>query len=193
MGKKKRRRSHRRTQPRRTTRKMSGATIAGIGLLALVFLIIFTGDTPRRMEAKGNPSERPDAPPAYGFQKQGELRFISAKQGPTTTIDIEIAGKEWKRNLGLMYREKMAETQGMLFVFEEERPRAFWMKNTIISLDMLFVNAKREIVTICKTTTPYSEELYTSNIPAKYVVEVNAGFCDRQGIVVGDRISWSTF
>ncbi len=110
-----------------------------------------------------------------------------------TTVDIEIAREESKRELGLMYREKMAENQAMLFVFDGEGPRSFWMKNTILSLDMIFVNGKNEVVTIHKYTTPYSEDSYTSTRPAQYVVEANGGFTDKYGIAVGDRIAWRVF
>jgi hypothetical protein len=109
------------------------------------------------------------------------------------SVDIEIAGNEPQRELGLMYRERMADNQGMLFLFDDDAERSFWMKNTIISLDMIFVNAGRKIVTIHKYTTPYCEGSYTSTRPARYVVEVNAGFADRYGIVVGDQVAWTTF
>jgi len=118
---------------------------------------------------------------------------MTSKQVFITAIDVELAQSEADRQLGLMYRDKMAENQGMLFVFEDETVRSFWMKNTVLSLDMIFVNTKNEIVTIHKSTTPYSEESYTSTKPAKYVVEVNAGFTDKYKLGVGDRISWRQF
>jgi len=92
-----------------------------------------------------------------------------------------------------MYRDKLAENQGMLFVFEGEEDRSFWMKNTVLSLDMIFVNGKNQIVTIHKNTTPYSEQSYASTNPSQYVVEVNAGYTDKHKISVGDHITWSRF
>jgi uncharacterized membrane protein (UPF0127 family) len=130
---------------------------------------------------------------AYEFQKQGELRFLSVNGRLITTVDIEIAREESKRELGLMYREKMAENQAMLFVFDGDGPRSFWMKNTILSLDMIFVNGNNEVVTIHKYTTPYSEDSYASMGPAQYVVEANGGFTDKYRIAVGDRITWRAF
>jgi len=76
----------------------------------------------------------------------------------------------------------------MLFIFEQEQPLAFWMMNTMISLDMVFVNAQMEIVTIHAHTTPFSTESYPAAKDGLYVVEVNAGFCERHGIEEGDRI-----
>jgi hypothetical protein len=91
-----------------------------------------------------------------------------------------------------MYREKMAANQGMLFIFDDSDVRSFWMKNTMISLDMIFINEKDQIITIHKHTTSLSEGSYTSTGPAKYVLEVNAGFTDDHKIAVGDRIAWTT-
>lgn len=130
---------------------------------------------------------------AYEFVKQGEVRFLTPKQDLITTTDVEVAQEDSKRQLGLMYRDRIGENQGILFVFEDDEPRSFWMKNTVLPLDMIFVNGRNEIVTIHKNTTPYSEQSYASTKPAKYVVEVNAGFSDRHKISVGDRIAWSRF
>ncbi len=126
----------------------------------------------------------------YKFKKEGELTFTKANGDYITTIDIEIADTEVKRARGLMFREHLGENQGMLFVFPEESYQAFWMKNTVIPLDMIFVNKNRTIVTIHKNTTPYSEQTYPSSKPAIYVVEVNAGFTDKYNIEVGDKIAW---
>jgi hypothetical protein len=78
----------------------------------------------------------------------------------------------------------------MLFINSEEEMQSFWMKNTYIPLDMIFVNANKEIVTIHVNTTPLKEWNYTSTKPALYVVEVNAGFTNRHGIGTGDKIDF---
>ena len=84
----------------------------------------------------------------------------------------------------------MEEMQGMLFIFPDERYQSFWMLNTLFSLDMIFINSKKEIVTIHKNTKPLSEQSYPSSEPAQYVLEVNAGFCDRYNIKQGDKVFW---
>jgi uncharacterized protein len=123
------------------------------------------------------------------FKKEGELAFIDQQTGDTLQhIDIEIADTPRDRAQGLMYRTQMGENQGMLFVFEEEEPQSFWMKNTKISLDIIFADANKKIVTIQKHTIPYSEAPVPSFEDAKYVVEVNAGFTDRYSIKEGDKI-----
>jgi uncharacterized membrane protein (UPF0127 family) len=180
--------------PSQKTRR-SGTTIAVAGtiLLILALIAVLTYHPSNKPMPITNPPPTKQQPDAYQFAKQGELRFFTANQEFITAIDIELAQDEAKRELGLMYRDKLAENQGMLFVFEDEATRSFWMKNTVLPLDMIFVNGRNEIVTIHKNTTPYSEQSYTSTKPAKYVVEVNAGFTARHKISVGDRIAWSQF
>ena len=85
----------------------------------------------------------------------------------------------------------MNNSQAMLFIFDVEEPQAFWMKNTIIPLDIIYVNSNKEIVSIAANTEPYSEKSLPSGRPAIYVVEVNGGFCDQYGIAAGSKISFT--
>lgn len=127
----------------------------------------------------------------YGFKKEGELSFIDAESGEEITrIVIEKAETPEEQEIGLMYRREMQENQGMLFIGQEEEQKGFWMKNTYISLDILYVNAAKEIVSIAKYAKPESTESIPSEAPAQYVVEVVAGFCDKYGIGKGDKISF---
>ena len=126
----------------------------------------------------------------YKFKKEGELTFVDSLENPIIKIDIEIADNDYERQLGLMNRQSMEEMQGMLFIFPQERYQSFWMMNTLFSLDIIFVNSNKEIVTIHKDTTPLSEQSYPSTEPAQFVVEVNAGFCDSHNIKLGDKIFW---
>lgn len=126
------------------------------------------------------------------FKKEGVLSFISKEKGDTIrTIDIEIAETDEERARGLMDRKSMADSQGMLFIFSEPEEQSFWMKNTYISLDIMYVDEKMEIVSIQKYATPLSEESLPSFKKAQYVVEVNAGFSDRNKIKYGDRIAFT--
>lgn len=126
----------------------------------------------------------------YTFTKDGVLIFSDSLGTEKIKIDIEIADTEYKRQLGLMNRKSMEENQGMLFIFNEERLQSFWMLNTLISLDILFVNKEKRIVTIHKNTTPLSQQSYPSSEPAIYVVEVIGGFCNKYNILPGDKINW---
>jgi len=125
------------------------------------------------------------------FTKQGELMFIHRDRSDTLArIDIEVADNNRLRARGLMYRRSLPENAGMLFIHNEEEIQSFWMKNTYIPLDMIFVNADKEIVTIHVNTAPLKEWNYASTKPALYVVEVNAGFTNRHGIGTGDKIDF---
>lgn len=127
---------------------------------------------------------------AFKFTKNGELTFIKKDGKFITKIDIEIADNDLKRERGLMYRDKMKLKQGMFFIFPKEDYQSFWMKNTTLPLDIIFVNKNGEIIKIHKNTTPYSLESYPSGKPAKFVVEVNAGFTGKFDVVEGDKITW---
>jgi uncharacterized membrane protein (UPF0127 family) len=126
----------------------------------------------------------------YEFKKEGELTITDSISNPIINIDIEIADSDYERQLGLMNRQSMEEMQGMLFIFPAERYQSFWMVNTLFSLDMIFINSNKEIVTIHKDTTPLSEQSYPSSAPALYVLEVNAGFCERHSVKLGDKVFW---
>ena len=126
----------------------------------------------------------------YKFKKEGELTITDSISNPIINIDIEIADNDYERQLGLMNRQSMEEMQGMLFIFPAERYQSFWMVNTLFSLDMIFINSNKEIVTIHKDTTPLSEQSYPSSAPALYVLEVNAGFCERHNVKLGDKVFW---
>lgn len=124
------------------------------------------------------------------FSKQGEVVFQDKNKNLVKKIDVEIAETEETRHLGLMFREKMEDGQGMLFIFPSEEPEGFYMKNTIIPLDIIFINSKKEIVKIYRNTTPFSEQDLPSLKPAVYVVEVNGGFTEKNNIKEGDFIDW---
>ena len=126
----------------------------------------------------------------YNFKKEGELTLTDSSGNFLAKIDIEIADNDYDRQLGLMNRKSMKENQGMLFIFPTERYQSFWMLNTLFSLDMLFINSNKEIVTIHKNTTPLSQQSYPSSKPAIYVLEVVAGYTDKFNIKEGDKIYW---
>ncbi len=115
-------------------------------------------------------------------------------QTKTLLIDIEIANTPRKRAQGLMYRPSLEQNTGMLFVFPREQQQTFWMKNTLIPLDILFINTNLEIIEII-TAQPCSHNpcfYYTSSLPARYVLELNAGFSQRNNLSQSDRIIVNT-
>jgi uncharacterized membrane protein (UPF0127 family) len=124
------------------------------------------------------------------FVRQGEVYFQDKNKKLIKQIDVEIADTDEKRHRGLMFRTKMDSSQGMLFIFPEEDEQAFYMKNTIISLDIIFINSKKQIVKIYKNTKPFDLTDLPSKRPILYVVEVNAGFTEKHGIKEGDYIDF---
>ena len=126
----------------------------------------------------------------YIFKKEGTLTFTDSLGNVKTRIDIQIADNEYDRELGLMFRKHMQENRGMLFIFPQEGIQSFWMHNTYIPLDMIFVNAQDKIVTIQNADKTLSDQTYSSIKPAQFVIEVNLGFAKKYGLKVGDIISW---
>lgn len=125
------------------------------------------------------------------FKKEGELTFSSPSGEAIQKIDIEVSQGEAERNMGLMYRRSLPENSGMLFIMDENKEQSFWMKNTYISLDIIYVNEQKEIVSITEGTTPLSEAPIPSKGEALYVIEVIAGYCQSHNIKIGDRVDWS--
>ena len=148
----------------------------------MIIPICIQGDRSRSFEIKTNK-------PA--FIREGALTFIRESKNKDIKIDIEITDNRFEQVRGLMFRTNLPEMGGMLFIMDREEPQSFWMKNTYISLDIIYVDSRFEIVTIQKYTKPLSEESIPSGKMAKYVVEVNAGFCDRFGIMEGDKIKFN--
>jgi uncharacterized membrane protein (UPF0127 family) len=106
------------------------------------------------------------------------------------TYNVEVADTPDSRNLGLMRRDHLDADAGMLFVFDSQAPRYFWMKNTLIPLDILFISAKGAIVDI-QAMTPCANDpcpLYASKAPAKYAIEINAGEASSKGIKEGQVV-----
>ncbi|MFQ5569292.1 MAG: DUF192 domain-containing protein [Rhodothermales bacterium] len=124
------------------------------------------------------------------FRKDGALAFLRPDGSAIRAIEVEIAENPTARQTGMMNRRSMTLNQGMLFIFRDEAERNFWMKNTPIPLDIIFVNADMKIIHIAKRTRPLSEERVPSNGPAQYVVEVRGGFCDRFGLTEDASIRW---
>lgn len=108
---------------------------------------------------------------------------------------VELALTPHARSQGLMFRKFLPQNRGMLFVFGDDDYWTFWMKNTYVPLDMVWLNAEREVVHMVANAPPATEDntpQYMPMIPARYVLEVNAGFCKKHNIKLGDqaRFKW---
>ena len=124
------------------------------------------------------------------FHCDGKLTIVGQDGQKNTEIEYECADTPSKRAQGLMYRRSMDEYHGMLFVFNDTAPRYFYMKNTYISLDILFIDNEKKIIKGYYNTQPMTDDLLPSIADAKYVLEVNGGFCTRHGISEGDLLKF---
>jgi uncharacterized protein len=158
-------------------------------IIALAFLL-FSIYTPKRNKPNNKQSSA-YSKPSPSFRKDGRLSIIPNNNPAPISLDIEIADNDEERMRGLMDRQNLPDNAAMLFIFPNEEPRSFWMKNTYISLDIIYINSRKEIVSIQKYTQPKSTYSIPSEKPAMYVLEVNAGFTDNYGINPGDKIVFS--
>lgn len=156
-----------------------------MAVVALVAMIISVLPKPDNVKEFRRPAEKQNAT----FKQEGNLYIVKAETGDTIkALDIEIADNEYEITQGLMFRKSMKENRGMLFIQPQEQVQNFWMKNTHISLDIIFINSNFEIVSAQEYATPYSEASLASTAPALYVLEVNAGSMQKWGVKAGDKI-----
>jgi len=126
------------------------------------------------------------------FTKEGELTILSEEsEAIKASFEIEIAESEYETQTGLMYRKSMKENRGMLFIQPTESLQYFYMKNTEIPLDIIYIDSGMKIVSFQKNAQPFNEDTLPSNVPARYVFEINAGLSDKLGLQVGDSISFT--
>ena len=126
------------------------------------------------------------------FKKEGDLRLLKAgSDSAVAQLEIEIADDPYQTETGLMYRKSMPLNQAMLFIFEEEQNRSFYMKNTEFPLDIIYLNSRNEVVSIQKNAQPFDKTSLPSAGPVLYVLEVNANLTAQWGLEAGDKIEWT--
>jgi len=159
--------------------KRTKYTLASIFLIST--LLVSCGNDPKEPEVEIQEIE---------FKKEGELQVL--KDGEITqTLDIEIADTPYEWETGLMYRESMEDNQGMLFIYPNAAERSFYMKNTYIPLDLIFMNSDTTIVSIKENAIPRDETSIPSNVPARFILEINGGKTEEWNIEVGDKMRFS--
>jgi len=158
--------------------------IINLGLLSLFISISFTSC---ENDEKKNESIETDP---ITFTKEGEIYLIKSSGDTIQKLDVEFAESDYEHQTGLMYRETMKENQGMLFIYNSERVRNFYMKNTYIPLDIIYYEADSTLVSIQKNTTPRDETSLPSEGPAQYILEVNGGLSDEWGLEKDDKMSF---
>ncbi len=145
--------------------------------------------------AKTKPDDSPSVPPNLNLAPTSGTTTAPRATAPDGTIvTLELAVTPEEIGQGLMYRPSLAEDHGMLFLFRLERVPSFWMKNTLIPLDLLFLDGKGVILEISENAQPCAVEPCPQYIPAHAawaVLEVNAGFAARHGLAAGDTLTFA--
>jgi len=125
------------------------------------------------------------------FKKEGELTLFRSNSDSVITIfDIEIADNDYETQTGLMHRYSMEENHAMLFVFPDMRLRSFYMKNTLIALDIIYIDDHYKIVSLQNNAKPLNETSLPSGVPARYVLEINAGLVETLPLKIGDSMDY---
>lgn len=126
------------------------------------------------------------------FRKDGDLWLLKGETGDTIIhLDVEYANTPNSIEYGMMYRKNMDETMSMLFFMGNMQMRSFWMKNTYVSLDIIYIDDKLRIVSIQKNAEPLNTRSLPSDGPAQYVLEVKGGLSDKLGLQKGDMINFT--
>ena len=170
--------------------KKSNKRFVAIVLLAafglwLVFTVLPSGSSDKQARKNVNGVEPK-------FTKEAVLAVLDSTGNDTIKVfDIELAESMNEIQYGMMYRKSMNPNTGMLFLMGgEDRRQSFYMKNTYVPLDIIFINKQMEIVSIQKNAEPLNEPSLPSTGPASYVLELLGGESDKQGISAGNKISW---
>jgi uncharacterized membrane protein (UPF0127 family) len=127
--------------------------------------------------------------PAAGCGDRGPTALVHTAGGPLC-VSLEVARTPEAQRQGLMYRSSLADGHGMLFVFPADADHQFWMKNTLIPLDMLFIAADGLVVGVHTDATPLSTAPIGVGRPSRYVLEVPGGWAARRGVAPGDRVEF---
>ncbi len=128
--------------------------------------------------------------PEYSFRQDGDLEVFGKDNKLKTTFRIEIVESEEDVMRGLKYRESMDDDAGMLFIFETPDLYDFWMQDTYLPLDMLFIASDGTINEIHENAVPFSEERIHPTVIHQYVLEIKAGIVKKTNIQSGDKITW---
>jgi uncharacterized membrane protein (UPF0127 family) len=116
--------------------------------------------------------------------------IIETAAGVRLPVSVDLARSEEELTLGLMNRRQLAPEAGMLFLFSQNEPRAFWMKNTLIPLDMLFIDDGGRVVGLIERAEPLTTSPRDPGVASRYVLEVNGGWAARHGVRPGDRVQF---
>jgi uncharacterized protein len=132
-----------------------------------------------------NTTNQPDEPPAF---ETSDIKLLPGGDRPPVTFTVKLAKSEAQRRYGLMFTPDLPDRHGMLFIFEVDAVRRFWMKNTQIPLDMLFFDSAGRLVSLIKLAEPFSLTPRSSTGPVRYVLEINGGDAAKMGVQPDARL-----
>jgi hypothetical protein len=119
----------------------------------------------------------------------GSLELEQAPRAPLK-LQVEVAATDRQRQVGLMFRKQLADDRGMLFLFPTERYNSFWMRNTLIPLDMFFIDSEWNVVGVVENAEPLTDDARQVDKMSQYVLEVNAGFAARHRLGAGAKVKF---
>jgi uncharacterized protein len=157
----------------------------GLLITALAFTYACSNSSNRREDSATPmppPAKQADAGPYVGPKV-----FVSSPKGDIE-VKVEVVATEAKIQKGLMFRQHLPTDAGMLFLMGEEKEWPFWMRNTLIPLDMLFIGSDKKVVGIVENAEPLTETLRTVGKPSLYVLEVNGGWSKQNGVTAGAQV-----
>jgi len=173
--------------------KFLGILLAGIGAIGLCMYFLFTSPITQTLLGITVQSSQPYVNNAIK-KAQGEKTVTTTTSSGAYTVTASLATTEQQQEQGLMNVTSMPANSGMLFIFSDEpQIRTFWMKNTLIPLDMIFISQNKEVVYTQESAPPCKVDdcpVYSSLYPAEYVLEVNGGWAASHGVQAGNTVSF---
>jgi hypothetical protein len=156
--------------------------------LLLPLLVLFAACSPQAAErAPAAAAQQAAVHPVSGLEV---IPLTVTSLGKTHTFRVEVARSPQEQARGLMFRSEMGPDEGMLFPYAQPQVLSFWMKNTVLSLDLIFIGPDRRVVNVAANAVPYSEAPILSDAPAIATLELNAGRAAELGIVAGAKVDW---
>jgi uncharacterized membrane protein (UPF0127 family) len=152
------------------------------------------GNEPAPASAPAEPTasaarERPKGEPQLSLPR-GTVEIEAPPRAPVT-LHVQVAATEEQRQKGLMFREQMPADEGMIFIFDQERPNNFWMHNTLIPLDLFFIKSDFSVLGVVENAEPLTDD--PRGVPglSQYVLETNAGFAKEHGLGAGAKVRYT--
>jgi uncharacterized membrane protein (UPF0127 family) len=160
-----------------------------LAALSLPLLLALPACSPQAAEPSPTPAAQPSVHPVSGLEVI-PLSVTQADGGQAHAFRVEVARSPQEQARGLMFRTEMGPDEGMLFPYDQPRILSFWMKNTVLSLDIVFIGPDHRVINVADHAVPYSEAPLTSDAPAIAVLELNAGRAEALGIAGGAKVDW---